>query len=91
MGRLWLSKAGYVFVFMKPDQWSKARKFAIVRELKPEEDKKQLSLLESSNYTPAMYVTNTRWELADIVKFYENVETAKTRSRKPSMIGTLTF
>jgi len=36
------------------DQWSKARKFAVVRELKPEEDRKQLSLLESSDYTPAM-------------------------------------
>ena len=30
------------FVFMKPDQWSKARKFAVVRELKSEEDRKQL-------------------------------------------------
>jgi hypothetical protein len=43
-----------MFVFMKPGQWSKARKFAVVRELKPEEDRKQLSLLESSDYTPAM-------------------------------------
>ena len=32
-----------MFVFMKPDQWSKARKFAVVRELKPEEDRKQLN------------------------------------------------
>jgi hypothetical protein len=39
---------------MKPDQWNKARKFAIVRELKPEEDRKQLSLLESSDYTYTM-------------------------------------
>jgi hypothetical protein len=36
------------FFCMKPDQWNKARKFAVVRELKPEEDRKQLSLLESS-------------------------------------------
>jgi len=28
---------------MKPDQWSKARKFAVVRELKSEEDRKQLN------------------------------------------------
>jgi hypothetical protein len=35
---------------MKPDQWSKARKFAVVRELKPEENRKQISLLESSEY-----------------------------------------
>jgi len=33
-------------VTMKPDKWSKARKFAVVRELKPEEDRKQLSLLK---------------------------------------------
>ena len=31
------------FAFMKPDQWSKARKFAVVSELKPEEDRKQLN------------------------------------------------
>jgi hypothetical protein len=30
---------------MKPDKWSKARKFAMVRELKPEEDRKQLKLV----------------------------------------------
>ena len=36
------------FFCMKPDQWNKARKFAVVRELNPEEDRKQLSLLESS-------------------------------------------
>lgn len=35
---------------MEPDQWSKAWKFAVVRELKTEEDRKQLSLLESSEY-----------------------------------------
>jgi hypothetical protein len=29
---------------MKPDQWNKVRKFAVVRELKPEEDRKQLKL-----------------------------------------------
>jgi hypothetical protein len=32
-----------MFVFMKPDQWSKARKFVMVRELKPEEDRKQFN------------------------------------------------
>ncbi len=38
------------------------RKFTVVRELKPEEERKQLSLLESSNYNHAVYVTNTMWE-----------------------------
>jgi len=32
-------------VFMKPDQWNKTRKFAVARELKPEEDRKQLKLV----------------------------------------------
>jgi len=53
---------------MKPDQWNKARKFAMVRELKPEEDRKQLSLLESSVIIP---MPCTTWELRDTVKFYE--------------------
>jgi len=30
---------------MKPDKWNKARKFAIVRELKPEEDRNQLKVV----------------------------------------------
>ena len=34
-----------MFVFMKPDQWNKARKFTMVRELKPEEERKQLKLV----------------------------------------------
>ena len=34
-----------MFVFMKPDKWSKASKFAVVRELKPEEDRKRLKLV----------------------------------------------
>ena len=33
------------FIFMKPDQWNKARKFAVVRELKPVEYRKQLKLV----------------------------------------------
>ena len=60
-----------MFVCMKPDKWSKTRKFAVVRELKPEEERKQLGLLESVDYNHAMYVTNTTWGLADTVKFYE--------------------
>ena len=60
-----------MFVTMKPDKWDKERKFAIVRELKPEEDRKQLSLFKSGDYIHAMYVTNTTWELADTVKFCE--------------------
>ena len=29
-----------MFVCIKPDKWRKVRKFAMVRELKPEEDRK---------------------------------------------------
>jgi len=32
-----------MFVCIKPDKWRKVRKFAMVRELKPEEDRKQLN------------------------------------------------
>ena len=52
---------------MKPDQWSKARKFAVVRELKPEEDRKQLSLLESSDYPHAMYVLHGNLQTREIL------------------------
>ncbi|MBA7588979.1 hypothetical protein ES708_31050 [subsurface metagenome] len=43
-----------MFVTMKADKWDKERKFAIVRELKPEEDRKQLSFFESGDYIHAM-------------------------------------
>ena len=60
-----------MFVNTKLDKWDELRKFAVVRELKPEEARKQISLLESDDYIHAMYVTNTTWELAETVKFYE--------------------
>jgi len=81
-----------MFVCMKPDKWNKTRKFAVVRELKPEEDRKQLSFLESSNYSHAMYVTNTMWELANIVKFYEkrgNCENYIKETKYDMNIGSL--
>ena len=81
-----------IFVCMKPDKWSKARKFAVVRELKPEEERQQLSLLESGDYTHAMYVTNTTWELADTVKFYEkrgNCENYIKETKYDMNIGSL--
>ena len=37
-----------VFFCMKPGKWNKTRKFTMVRELKPEESRKQLRLLVSS-------------------------------------------
>jgi hypothetical protein len=58
---------------MKPDQWSKARKFAVVRELKPEEDKKQLKPFRKQCLYPCHVC-------------YQYYETAKITSRKPSTI-----
>ena len=81
-----------MFVCMKPDKWSKVRKFAVVRELKTEEERKQLSLLESEDYTHAMYVTNTTWKLADTVKFYEkrgNCENYIKETKYDMSIGSL--
>ena len=81
-----------MFVCMKLDKWNKARKFAIARELKQEEDRKKLSLLESSDYVHAMYVTNITWELADTVKFYEkrgNCENYIKESKYDMNIGSL--
>jgi len=49
-------------------------------------------LLESSDYTPAMYVTNTTWELADTVKFYEkrgNCENYIKETKYDMNIGSL--
>jgi len=81
-----------MFVCMKPDKWSKTRKFAVVRELKPEEERKQLGLLESADYNHAMYVTNTTWGLADTVKFYEkrgNCENYIKETKYDLNIGSL--
>jgi hypothetical protein len=48
-----IEEAEYQYVVKAKEYSNKARKFAMVRELKPEEDRKQLSLLESSDYNPA--------------------------------------
>ena len=60
-----------MFVFMKPDKWSKSRKFAVVRELKPEEDMKQLKPFRKQRLYPCHVCYHTTWQLADTVKFYE--------------------
>ena len=74
---------------MKPDQQSKAKKFAVVRELK---DRKQLSLLESSDYAPAIYVTNARQEFEDTVKLNEkrgNCENYIKETKHDMNIGSM--
>lgn len=81
-----------MFVCMKPDKWSKTRKFAVVRKPKPEEERKQISLLESGDYTHAIYVTNTTWGLEDTVKFYEkrgNCENYIKETKYNMNIGSL--
>lgn len=81
-----------MLVDMKPDKWSKTRNFVVVRELKPEEEREQLSILESGDYTHAMYVTNTTWGLADTIKFYEkrgNCENYIKETKYDMNIGSL--
>jgi hypothetical protein len=48
-----IEEAGYQYVVKAKEYSNKARKFAVVRNLKPEEDRKQLRLLESSDDTHA--------------------------------------
>ena len=78
---------------MKPDKLSKARKFAVVRELKPEDKRKQQSLFESDDYDHDFYVTNTTWGSTETVKFYEkrgNCENYIKETNKYDMnIGSL--
>lgn len=82
-----------MLVNMKPDNWAKERKFIIVRELKPEKDRTQLSFLESNDYTHhAMYVTNTGWKLENTVKFYDkrgNCENYIKETKYDMNIGSL--
>lgn len=91
-GKIIVIKSISMFVCMKPDKWNKVRKFAVIRELKPEEERKQVSLLESSDYVHAMYVTNTRWEFVDTVEFYEkcgNCENYIKETKYDRNIGSL--
>ena len=48
-----------IFCCMKRDKWNKARKFIVVRELKPGGKRKQQSLFKSDYYNHDFYVTNT--------------------------------
>ena len=79
-------------VDMKLDKWNETRNFVVVRELKSEEERRQLSILESKDYTHAIYVTNTTWELADTIKFYEkrgNCENYIKETKYDMNIGSL--
>jgi hypothetical protein len=85
------SKQG-LFINIKPDKWTIERNFAVVRQLKPEEDRKQVSLIESTNYEHAMYVNNVNMELEELVKFYErrgNCENYIKESKYDMNIGSL--
>lgn len=81
-----------LFINMKPDKWTIERNFAVVRQLKPEEERKQISLIESNNYEHAMYVNNVNMELDAVVKFYErrgNCENYIKESKYDMNIGSL--
>lgn len=86
------NKKQATFISMKPNKWDKVRNFVVVRELKPKEDRKQISLFESSAYKHAIYVVNTIWELSDIIKFYEkrgNCENYIKETKYNMNIGSL--
>lgn len=81
-------------VIIKPDKWDKARSFVVVRELKPKEERKQISLFESDAYKHTIYVVNVTWGLSDIVKFYEkrgNCENYIKETKYNMNIGSLTM
>ncbi|HBK70247.1 MAG TPA: IS1380 family transposase, partial [Flavobacteriaceae bacterium] len=80
------------FYAMKLDNWEEDRKFIIVRELKPEEERRQGVLFESHNYNYFIYVTNMELELSESIYFYQkrgNSENYIKESKYDLNIGTL--
>lgn len=55
----------------KLDKWKKKRRFVVSRELKPEKERAQLSLLEGPEYDYFFFVTNTDLETEVVVISYE--------------------
>jgi len=81
-----------MFCCMKPEKWIKVRKFAVVRELKPANERRQISLFVHDRYTHDFYVTNTTWSSTETVKFYEkrgNCENYIKEAKYNMNIGSL--
>jgi hypothetical protein len=60
-----------VELFTKLDTWHKDRRFVVSRELKPEKERAQLSLLEGDEYEYFFFVTNTELPSEKVVISYE--------------------
>ena len=58
-------------ISMRPDKWERPRRFVVVRRLKPEEERKQLSLIGGDDYEYAFYVTNTTFSNEATARGYE--------------------
>jgi hypothetical protein len=56
---------------MQPNKWEKARRFVVVHRLKPEEERKQISLIGDNDYEYAFYVTNTEYSNSETARGYE--------------------
>ena len=79
-------------ISMRPDKWERPRRFVVVRRLKPEEERKQMSLIEGSDYEYAFYVTNTDFSNEETARGYEkrgNCENYIKESKYDMSVGSL--
>jgi hypothetical protein len=77
---------------MQPDKWELPRRFVVVRRLKPEEKRKQLSLIDSNDYEYAFYVTNTACSDEETARGYEkrgNCENYIKEAKYDMSVGSL--
>lgn len=77
---------------MKLDKWETPRKFVVVRKLKPEEERKQMSLLNGDEYKYAFYITNTNLPGTDVATCYEkrgNCENYIKEAKYDMNVGSL--
>ena len=79
-------------ISMRPDKWERPRRFVVVRRLKPEEERKQMSLIEGSDYEYAFYETNTDFSNEEAARGYEkrgNCENYIKESKYDMNVGSL--
>ena len=76
----------------KLDKWDKTRRFVVSRILKPEYDRKQLSLIQGNDYNYFCYVTNTNLLPEEVAINYDkrgNCENYIKESKYDMNVGTL--
>jgi hypothetical protein len=79
-------------ISMRPDKWERPRRFVVVRRLKPEEERRQRSLIEGNDYEYAFYVTNTGYSNEETARAYEkrgNCENYIKESKYDMNVGSL--